>query len=178
MKMINLSVLDFEDAFFDRIKELIMTAMNTKDLLISDFTDPMFQAIFKEYFAEIGVNVRDWEGLWEEMNTQNGGNSAYIRTYKNEPAGFIQFAEITMESWFLKEKWGFIREFWVAKGFRGQGQGTELLSLAEKYFKDKGIRRIVLTAEEKEQQFYLNRGYKICESIEAKNNMTVSVKNM
>lgn len=152
--------------------------MNTNDLLITDFTDPVFQAMFKEYFAEIGVNVKDWEGLWEEMNTQNGGNSAYIRTYKNEPVGFIQFTAITMESWFLKESWGFIREFWIAKDFRRQGHGTELLSLAEKYFKDEGIHRIVLTAEANEQQFYLNRGYKICESIEAKNNNAVSVKEI
>lgn len=152
--------------------------MNTNDLLINDFTDPVFQAMFKEYFAEIGVNVKDWEGLWEEMNTQNGGNSAYIRTCKNKPVGFIQFTAITMDSWFLKERWGFIREFWIAKGFRRQGHGTELLSLAEKYFKDEGIHRIVLTAEENEQQFYLNRGYKICESIEAKNKIAVSVKDI
>ncbi len=152
--------------------------MITKDYFISDFTDPVFQTMFKKYFAEIGVKVNDWEGLWEEMNTQNGGNKAYIRTCGGEPLGFIQFTVINLDSWFFKEKLGFIREFWVDKKFRGQQHGTQLLSLAEKYFKDNGIRRIVLTAEENEQQFYLNRGYRICESIEAKNDMTVSVKDI
>lgn len=152
--------------------------MITKDLLISDFSDPVFQSMFKQYFAEIDVKVNDWEGLWEEMNTQNGGNTAYIRTCDNEPAGFIQFTEVTLENWFLKERLGFIREFWVAEKFRKQGQGTELLYLAEKYFKDKGIRRVVLTAEENEQQFYLNRGYRICENIQAKNGIAVSVKDI
>lgn len=152
--------------------------MITKDLLISDFSDPVFQSMFKQYFAEIDVKVNDWEGLFSEMNTQNGGNTAYIRTCDNEPAGFIQFTEVTLENWFFKERLGFIREFWIAEKFRKQGQGTELLYLAEKYFKDKGIRRVVLTAEENEQQFYLNRGYRICENIHAKNNMAVSVKDI
>lgn len=152
--------------------------MVTKDLLISDFTDPLFQAMFKEYFAEIGISVRDWNGLFTEMNTQNGGNTAYIRLCENEPLGFIQFTFISLEGWFFKESLGFIREFWVAEKFRKQGHGTELLSLAEKYFKAAGIHRIVLTAEEKEQQFYLNRGYTVCEYIAAKNNSAVSVKDI
>lgn len=152
--------------------------MITKDLLITDFSDPVFQSMFKRYFAEIDVKVNDWESLWEEMNTQNGGNTAYIRTCDNEPVGFIQFTEATLENWFLKERLGFIREFWVAEKFRKQGHGTELLYLAEKYFKDNGIRRVVLTAEENEQQFYLNRRYRICENIKAKNGMTVSVKDI
>lgn len=152
--------------------------MITKDLLITDFSDPVFQSMFKQYFAEIDVKVKDWEGLFSEMNTQNGGNTAYIRTCDNEPAGFIQFTEVALENWFFKERLGFIREFWVTEKFRKQGQGTELLYLAEKYFKDKGIRRVVLTAEENEQQFYLNRGYRICENIQAKNGMAVSVKDI
>lgn len=152
--------------------------MTTKDILITDFSDAVFQNMFKEYFAEIGVKVNDWEGLWAEMNTQNDGNTAYIRTCGEEPAGFIQFTAVTLENWFLKEKMGFIREFWVVKKLRGQGHGTELLHLTEKYFKDSGIDRVVLTAEENEQQFYLNRGYRICESIEAKNGMAVSVKEI
>lgn len=152
--------------------------MAKKDLLITDFTDPVFQGMFKEYFNELDIKVSNWDELWAEMNTQNGGNSAYLRISGSDPAGFIQFTEIILESWFLKERCGFIREFWVAKEFRKQGHGTELLNLAEKHFKDIGINRIVLTADEREQQFYLKRGYRICESIEAKNRMTVSVKEI
>lgn len=152
--------------------------MITKDLLITDFSDPTFQSMFKRYFAEIDVKVKDRQGLWEEMNTQNGGNTAYIRACGNEPVGFIQFTEVTLENWFLKERLGFIREFWVDVKFRKQGQGTELLLLAEKYFNDKGIRRVVLTAEEKAQQFYLNRGYRICENFWAKNGEPVSFKDI
>lgn len=152
--------------------------MNTNDMLITDFKNPVFQAMFKNYFAEIGMEIKDWDGLWEEMNGQEIENLAYIRTCDKEPAGFIQFTAVTFESWFFKEKAGFIREFWVSEKFRGKGFGTELLLLAEKYFKDKGINRVLLTAEENEQEFYINRGYSISGSIEAKNGMAVSVKDI
>ena len=112
------------------------------------------------------------------MNTQNGSNLAYIRLSGNESVGFIQFTFITLENWFFKEKLGFIREFWVDEKFRKQGHGGELLSLAEKYFRDRGIHRIILTPDENEQRFYFNRGYSICEYIEAKNDMAVAVKEI
>lgn len=150
----------------------------TKDLFITDFSNPIFQNIFKEYFAELGIEVKDWEGLFSEMNTQNGGNCAYIRTCDNEPIGFIQFTAVTLENWFLKERLGFIREFWVAEKFRKQGHGDEMLSLAEKYFKDNNICRTVLTAEEKERQFYLNRGYGTDPNIEVKNQIEVFAKSL
>lgn len=152
--------------------------MTTKDLFITDFSDAVFQDMFKQYFSELGMEVKDWDGLFAEMNEQNGGNAAYIRIYGKEPVGFIQFTAVTLENWFFKEKLGFIREFWTAEKFRRQGHGTELLSLAEKYFKDNGTCRIVLTPDENERQFYLNRGYSVCEGIEAKNNIDVFVKEI
>lgn len=152
--------------------------MKTKDLFITDFFNPVFQTMFKKYFSEIGVRVEDWEGLWSEMNNKNGGNSAYIRICDNEPAGFIQFTDITLESWFLKERLGFIREFWVDEKFRKRGYGTELLCLAEKYFTDNGIRRVVLTPEENERLFYLKRGYVTDYNFEAKNQIEVFAKEL
>lgn len=151
--------------------------MTTKDLLISDFSDSVFRGMFKRYFAELNVPVKNWDGLFEEMNTHDGGNLAYVRFCGDEPAGFIQFKPVTLENWFFKERLGFIREFWVDKKFRKHGQGTALLSLTERYFKDSGIHRIILTADESEQPFYLNRGYRIVKTIEAKNEMTVLVKD-
>ena len=152
--------------------------MITKELLISDFDNSLFQAMFKKYFAELEISVGDWEGVFSEMNTQNGSNLAYIRLSGNESVGFIQFTFITLENWFFKEKLGFIREFWVDEKFRKQGHGGELPSLAEKYFRDRGIHRIILTPDENEQRFYFNRGYSICEYIEAKNDMAVAVKEI
>ena len=33
------------------------------DALISDFTDPLFQRAFQQYFGELGIAVKDWDGL-------------------------------------------------------------------------------------------------------------------
>lgn len=149
----------------------------TQDLLITNFTNPVFQSMFKSYFSELGMKINDWDGLWEEMNTQNGGNFAYIRTQENSEVGFIQFTPITLENWFFKEKIGFIREFYITKEFRKQGHGSALLALTEKYFKDNGINKIVLTPDDNEQRFYLNRGYKE-DNIEAKNQCVVFTKEI
>lgn len=150
----------------------------TKDIFITDFFNPMFTDMFKLYFSELGMDIKDWNGLFEEMNTRNGGNCAYIRVCGDNPIGFIQFTAVTLENWFFKERLGFIREFWVQKELRRQGHGSALCSLAEKYFFDNGIRRIVLTAEEKEKGFYFKRGYRVCGGIEAKNDMDVWVREI
>lgn len=151
--------------------------MTTKDLFITDFTDPVFRKMFKLYFEELGIEVKDWDGIFTEMNEQNGGNAAFIRICGEEPVGFIQFTEAILENWFFTERLGFIREFWVAENFRRQGHGTEMLTLAEKYFKDNGIGRVILTADE-ERMFYLKRGYGVCKEIEAKNKDEVFVKEL
>ena len=44
--------------------------MNTTDILISDFTDPLFRQAFTRYFEELGVSVRDWDALFQEMNKE------------------------------------------------------------------------------------------------------------
>ena len=149
-----------------------------KDILITDFFDPMFMTMFRRYFDELEIKVSDWEGLFSEMNTQNGGNCAYIRVCGDNPIGFIQFTAGTLENWFFKEKLGFIREFWVQKEFRRNGHGSALCSLAEKYFFDNGIKRIVLTAEEKAKEFYFRRGYEVCGGMEAINGMDVWIREI
>ena len=72
------------------------------DALITDFTDAAFKRCFRQYFAELGIEVRDWDGLFEEMNADSG-NEAYIRTDANgNVIGFIQFIPIRFTSWFLR----------------------------------------------------------------------------
>lgn len=150
------------------------------DVLITDFTDPVFQAAFKQYFAELGINVRDWDGLFQEMNAGSGGekNAAYVRTAADGSAiGFIQFVPIRFTSWFFEETLGFIREFWVAEAFRGRGHGTELLTLAERYFLEHGIYTTILTTDTAER-FYERHGYVRACGCRAKNEDEVFVKRL
>ena len=110
------------------------------DNLISDFSDSLFQAVFKQYFSELGLHIRDWDGLFREMNA-DGGNLAFVRTSDSgNVIGFIQFK-------LLKFTCGFIREFWVADEYRNQAHGSALLALAEEHFLKNGIYTSILTTD-------------------------------
>ena len=150
------------------------------DKLITDFTDPVFQAAFKQYFAELGIDVKEWDGLFQEMNAGAGGekNAAWVRTASDGGVvGFIQFIPIRLTSWFFEETLGFIREFWVAEAFRGRGHGAELLALAEKYFLEHEICTTILTTDTT-RRFYERRGYVRANGCRAKNKDEVFVKRL
>ena len=148
-----------------------------RDVLISDFTDARFVKAFKLYFGELGINVEDWDGLFEEMNG-DVGNMAYVRFGEgDEVVGFIQFVPVELENWFFREKLGFIREFWIKNEYRNVGNGSELLGLAEKYFIDNGICRAILTTDSA-PAFYEAKGYKRDGNFTAKNKDDVFVKEL
>ena len=145
------------------------------DTRIDDFSDPKFQAAFTAYFTELGITVRDWQGLFAEMNGE-GGNEAFVRTAEDgSVVGFIQFKPIRFTSWFFEETCGFIREFWVAKAYRGRGYGASLLALAEARLQALGAYTFVLTTDTAEA-FYLRHGYGKAPGMKAKNSDPVYVK--
>ena len=146
------------------------------DLLISDFTDARFQKAFQLYFEELGIHVKDWDGLFREMNED--GNWAYLRmTEDGSVVGFIQFKPIALTNWFFEEKAGFIREFWIAEAHRGQGHGSALLGLAEAYFVSQGIHQTILTTDTA-PEFSEKHGYRKNPCIQAKNNDDVYIKKL
>lgn len=146
-------------------------------VLISDFSDPLFQSAFKMYFTELDIPVRDWDSLFREMNDE-GGNLAFVRMDGNgSVVGFIQFKPIQFTSWFFEETCGFIREFWVSEAYRNAGHGTELLRLAEEYFREHGMYTSILTTDTAER-FYLKRGYQRAHGCKAKNKDAVFVKRL
>ena len=40
--------------------------------VITDSLNPLFQEAFKAYFDELGVSIKDWDGLFQEMKDQPG----------------------------------------------------------------------------------------------------------
>lgn len=148
-----------------------------KNVLITDFKEACFQQAFQKYFKELGIQVNNWEGLFEEMNSE-GDNKAYVRlTEENEIVGFIQFKLIKLTNWFFEERLGFVREFWIADQYRNDGHGSALLDLAEEYFVENGIFKSILTTDTAEK-FYLNRGYQKDLSYKALNEDFVYIKEL
>ncbi len=41
------------------------------DTMLSDFSDAVFQRAFRQYFSELGIHIRDWDGIFSEMNEDN-----------------------------------------------------------------------------------------------------------
>lgn len=146
------------------------------DRFITDFSEPLFRKAFQAYFDELGITVRDWDGLFREMTED--GNEAWLRLAEDGGViGFIQFKPIVLSNWFFEEKAGFIREFWVAEAHRKQGHGSALLEMAEKRFLEQGIRQTILTTDTA-PVFYEKRGYRENLCISAKNQDTVYVKTL
>ncbi len=146
-----------------------------KDILISDFSNVAFQNAFKKYFKEFGVEIKNWEGLFNEL-TEEGKDKAYVRLDENGTSvGFILFKIIQLFDGFFEENLGFIRELWIAKEYRNKGYGSELIKLAEEFFKENGICKSILTTDTAEH-FYEARGYHKERSYTAKNQDEVFVK--
>ncbi len=147
------------------------------DIMISDFSNSLFQTAFKQYFSELGYKIRDWNGLFKEMN-DDGDNIAFVRTSMDgKIIGFIQFKPVKFSSWFFEETCGFVREFWVAEEFRNKSHGTALISLVEKYFIDNGIYTSILTTDTA-ARFYKRHGYVKALGCKAKNQDEVFIKRL
>lgn len=147
-----------------------------RDILIKDFMQDIFQNAFKLYFKELGIDVKNWDALFKEMS-EEGGNNVYIKMDNEEIVGFIMFKSEQLSNWFFEEKIGFVREFWIAEKYRKNGYGSHLLKLAEDYFRENGIYKIILTTDTA-KQFYVNHGYRLDKAYIAKNEDEVFVKNL
>lgn len=147
------------------------------DALISDFSAPLFQNAFRQYFGEIGIPVNDWDALFAQMNDE-GDNLAFVRSEKSgKTIGFLQFRPIKFTSWFFEETCGFIREFWIAGEFRRMGHGAALLALAENYFRKNNIFTSILTTDSA-AHFYEKHGYRKAAGCKAKNGDEVWIKRL
>lgn len=128
------------------------------DQMTNDFTNPLFQQAFKQYFAELGITVKDWDGLFQEMK-EDLDTYALLRTNgQGSLIGFLMFKPTKFTSWFFEETCGFIREFFIFPEFRGSGHGTDLLSAAESYFLQHGMYTSILTTDTA-PDFYIHNGY-------------------
>ena len=107
---------------------------------IHDYSDQAFQTAYRAYFAEMGMQVSNWEGMFTQMTDE--GEPTIIRMDENgRVIGFIQFCRVEMTCWFFEDRYGFIREFWVAPEYRSQGYGTALLEQAEAWFANRASAR-------------------------------------
>ena len=142
---------------------------------IADANDPCFQEAFKTYFGELGISVKDWDGLFRQMG-EDAGNVTLMRfSDQGQVLGFIQLKIDTLQNWFFEETVGFVREFWIDGKYRNQGYGTQLLQAAEDYFREHGAYKAILTTDTA-PDFYRKNGYVRDHSYQARNEDAVFTK--
>lgn len=139
-----------------------------------DFGSPLFQTAFKAYFSELGIEINDWEGLFQAMQAE-GGNFMYVAEEDSQLIGFLMSKWDELSNWFFIERVGFVREFWVDPSHRGKHLGQQLLSNTEQHFLDAGIYKIILTTD-RAASFYATLGYQLDKSYQAKNEDPVYTK--
>lgn len=147
------------------------------DTLMTDMTDAALQEAFRAFYAELGVQVTNWAGLFEEISASP--DCLFVRRDgEGRVIGFLLFAMMDAASagrGFYTTRLGCVEEFWVAAEYRRQGHGAALLRLAEKHFMQMGCAYAILTTDTA-PHFYEKHGYRLQRGIEAKNKAPVYMK--
>ncbi len=148
--------------------------MNYTDAIINQYDHEGFRSAFRAYFGELGVTLKNWDGLFAEM-TESAEPTVIRQDETGRVIGFIMFAQMDMKSWFFEARCGFIREFWVEEAYRGEGHGGSLLHQAEEWLRRSGAAYALLTTDTA-ADFYEKRGYHRQAGVRAKNQDDVYVK--
>lgn len=145
--------------------------------ITKDLADVKFRSAFSKYCTELGFRVTDWNALFEKIASGEENETLVRALESGEVIGFVLFRPETFSSSYFEETCGFIREFWVAKEYRKQGIGTELLAKTENYFLKQGVGTVFLTTNNA-GRFYSKRGYEKAPFCKAKNGYEVYVKKL
>lgn len=137
------------------------------------FYDPQFQRIFRAYFAEIGITLREDTTLWDEIkkSADEEGMVCLAAQEDGEFVGFImlQSEPMTSRSGFFSMFLGFIRELWVAPERRRSGLGRALIQQAEALLREQGALVLALTPSPAAERFYAALGFAENGGVRAKN---------
>lgn len=147
-------------------------------IFISNFKNEKFISAFKTALQEFSVDSSKLESYIEEFNAAGNIFAYVLVNEKGESIGMIQFQKTELSNDYIKEEYGFIREFWIAPDYRKQGYGTMLLKEAENYFSKSGIDCAILFSRPEAEVFYQKQGYSKKTNTIAFNGMAVYEKTL
>ncbi|MBR4082517.1 MAG: GNAT family N-acetyltransferase [Clostridia bacterium] len=136
--------------------------------------NPSLRQAFRDYFAELGVTVRDWDSLFDEID-RSGRKFLVRRDEQAQITGFLLFLQREMTCGFYTTDVGCIEELYVVPARRQRGHGQSLLAAAETRFRADGCGYMLLTSDDA-GAFYARCGYHPAPRIRAKNGDPVFVK--
>jgi len=142
-------------------------------LKINDANNPVFKDIFREYFEEIGIHLKEDTTIFDviDKDVKEYDIQIIILILENVVIGFSMHQIDTKENpWCLSDGNGDIREFYIKKEFRYQGYGRILFNYIKSYFKNLNIEEIYLTAREVDgEAFWTKLGFNFTGIINEKN---------
>jgi len=151
----------------------------SKILLLKSYEDLRFQNLFRDYFLELGIKLDHDTKIFDFMKKSKKDEKMKTYVYEENHllVGFIMFQEevLLSKSEFFNEHTLFIREFYVSKDKRRLGIGLKLLKNVELFAKKNKIMKLILTTHTK-KDYYIDFGYQLDLSYQAKNNHEVLVK--
>ena len=103
-----------------------------------------------------------------------------IVTEDGYPIGFF-YAKIDRKTdrGLVRDGWGYIMEFYVAKAYRRREIGRQMVDLCEKFFKDRGAKDIWLTADGVTGiPFWISVGYTDSGELSPENGQKILVKEL
>jgi len=158
------------------IKNLEIVAYNENDLV--DFKK-MFASYFRGDF-KIDISDESLEKLCNKISESilSGVLLLDLLKVNGRCVGFINSQVDSPKSdWNEREGWGFIRETYVEKHYRGKGLGLKLVENAESNFLKMNIKYVYLTSDDSEK-FWLSCGYKLTGDISKINKDPIFVKHL
>lgn len=151
-------------------------------LWITDANNPTFQILFKAYFNEMNIKLKEDTKMWDEMNKdiQLFDIKTVVLLENDDAIGFTMFQVDQKENpWCMVEGAGDIREFYVQSEFRKQGYGSSMFNLVKNYFNELNIKEIYLTTSEDDgEPFWFKQGFKDTGKINPKNKLKEFVYNL
>ena len=126
---------------------------------LQDFTD-MFTTYFRDDF-EIEISDTGAKKLCEKITKEVLSNimNLDLLIVDDKSIGFINSQVDTPKSdWCEREGWGFIREMYIHKKYRGNGLGIKFVDYLEEAFHNRGVDKIYLTSDDS-GKFWTACGY-------------------
>lgn len=145
---------------------------------LQDFTN-MFVTYFRDDF-EIEISDTGVKKLCEKISKDVLSNilELDLLIIDGKSIGFINSQVDTAKSdWCERDGWGFIREVYIHKNYRGYGLGIKLVKHVEETFYRRSVDKIYLTSDDS-GKFWTACGYKKFGEISRLNNDPIFEKRM
>ncbi len=146
---------------------------------LKDETLPLFTALFKAYYAELGCED-DAETVVEDYVVPDllaGLLRVDVVEDDGAPAGFVIYQRDEIDNdWNFKEGWGDIREIYVHPSFRRKGLGRFLLYTAEMRLDESGTERAYCLPTPSALPFFKACGYADCGEYDEETDCPVYIK--